>query len=499
MIRVATISIDATVDGIKLGVQGATITLGVNEIPSIELMCAPSENGPDAPLKPKVYRPRIKDFSDLYDKLIKKTYGLNSKGDIEITVKYHDGDEDKIKLKEWILVGVGMSNLSSTNAPYLSVIMQHPICYLTKVGSIYETPRADESKDLNDWVTGSEDFIDVVNNTYEFYKNGLDYLPSPNDYPQKFRNMLGTGVFQINKYLTSALPRIFLAILEAESLTDRLAQEIARYVIPENDGSSTWDMLHQMCGMLMMSIVQDDEDNYTKERLVIEPTQPWKAPVYQFADEECLWTELPGVDPFRIIGVMAGKPGPDADPIDQGCIKSPEIKPEKDPTGSVMYTPIDSVEPQSDGRILMVPVHPILRGAMFRDAAYGSDDISATKTDGVQVIEKDYNGVLEKYCKAVYDVTAASMVQARMQMPLMFHTQYGFGKSLILPGNRCEFVSDRKTIYEGYINKVVHTMSIGGGCSTTLSMSHISPEGGFYIRDKIAIPDGTKNAAYEPD
>ena len=53
-----------------------------------------------------------------------------------------------------------------------------------------------------------------------------------------------------------------------------------------------------------------------------------------------------------------------------------------------------------------------------------------------------------------------------------------------------------KDIYYGYIQQVVHHLSTSGGCSTSISMSHVRPEASFYVGGKVAIPIGKKNAAY---
>jgi len=493
MTKVATLSVEAIVDGINLGVQGATITLGINAIPTIELMCAPSKDGPSEPLKPKVFRPTIKDFSDIYDSLAKRSYGLGVKGDVDISVNYHTGESDSVKLERWILSGVGLSSVSATAAPHLSVVLQHPICNLTKTGSVYETAKADEFIDLNEFVAGSETFMDVVNHTYSFYRDYVEYLPSANKFPEMFTKNLGVGICNPFNYLVDGMDCLFLSKGKSEDMSDRIAQAMARYVIPTSGGSSTWDMFVRMSGPLMYSIVQEEGTDYTGDMLLIEPTQPWKSPSIDINEEECFWTELPGVDPFRIIGVMASKLGPGTGPISQGQVKNGTVAPKDEPTGEVMYAPVDDLS-EFDGRIIMTSAPPVLVSAFGRDAAYG-EEITAGNTKGAAIIEDGYNDILEKYCKALYDISAGSMVQARLQMPLSFRTRTG-GK-MVLPGNRCRFRSEGKTIYGGYINKVVHTMWTSGECSTTVSMSHVSPPGGFFINRKLAIPEGTKNEAYE--
>ena len=189
--RVITASVDASVSGQRLDVNGFTITLGVNAIPSIELQCAPSKAGNKTPLKPNVKRPRISDFSDLYRDLAVKAEGLNQTGQVYINIKDDLGHTDSINLKGWILAGAGLSSVSASAAPYLSVILQHPICKLTKVGSIYEIPKSMIHDEMNKATKDAGDFLEVVEAAYTCVRENVEFWPSPNDYPKKFREQLG--------------------------------------------------------------------------------------------------------------------------------------------------------------------------------------------------------------------------------------------------------------------------------------------------------------------
>ena len=131
--------------------------------------------------------------------------------------------------------------------------------------------------------------------------------------------------------------------------------------------------------------------------------------------------------------------------------------------------------------------------ALRRDAAYGRS-ISLGNVYLQKVAADNYNKVVGKYCKAVYETTAASMVNAKAQMAMWFTDMDG---NRILPGNTCRFISEGKDIYYGYARSVVHSMSTQGGCSTTVSMSYVRPEESFKIGGKVAIAAGSKNAAYE--
>lgn len=493
--RVISAYVTASVAGYDLSVQGFNLSLAVNSIPSIELQCAPSKGDGYTPLKPNVKRPRVSDFSDLYRILSDKAESLNETGQVYISVMDDLGDYDEISLKGWILSGVGLSSVSASGAPYLSVVLQHPICKLTKVGSIYETPKSSVDKEINKATVGASNFLEVVEAVYKCVREKITFWPPPkesNGYPTLFRKQLGIGEFDPNKYLVfKGENGIFLGGSSGDKKS-RFAQAIGRLVLPVAGGSSTWDMLVGATGQLLLSITQDETNNYTTDRLVIEPVQPWKKASINLYDENCFWTELPGMDPFRITGVMCRKLGPYNCNASLGLIRNGNPN-QKDPVAEMMYIPNGVDLTSASGRIMKTSAPAVLDIAFRRDAAYGKA-ISLAKIQLQKAAADNYNQVVRKYCKAVYETTAASMVNAKAQMAMWFTDM---DRNLILPGNTCRFISEGKDIYFGYARSVVHSMSTQGGCSTTVSMSYVRPTENFMIGGKIAIEAGSKNAAYE--
>ncbi len=494
--KVVNISVEAQVLSYALGAQEATLSLSVNGIPTIELSCAPSEpNLAYKPLVPNVVLPHLSQFADMYRELSIAAEGLDETGYIEIKVS--GDDNDSIVLRDWVLSGVGLSNASAVAAPHLNVIFQHPICRLTKVGSIYETPRSDESTAMNEAVGngGATNLLQIMKTAYRCARSTVEYWPCPPGFevPVQFRQQLGVGEFDPERYLVwknSGGNGIFLAGSDS-GLQTRIAQAIARMVFPNSTGSSTWDMISGASGSLLVSVTQDESNNFLKDKLVLEPTQPWKNASITIPEDRCAMTELPGMNPFRIVGVMARKLGPYADPINLGFLKNGNDN-EKPPVAEVVYVPSGVEVSAADGRIIKTSAPAVLDSAFRRDAPYGQSisqgliDMEAARADG-------YNKVIGKYCKAVYEITTASMVQARCQLALSFH----LGGRLVLPGNTCKLVSEGKTIYYGYINDVIHHVSTQGGNSTTIKMSYVRPEEAFKIKGQVAIKAGSPNAAYE--
>lgn len=495
--NVVKISISANVAGRKLDVQGATISLGVNAIPTIELECAPWSGSGASELKPKVAKPTLSDFSDLYKDLAKDAEGLSKTGgvDIEVRATGYKPDRDKISLNGWIMSGVGMSNISANAAPHLVVILQHPICKLTKVGSVYETLKTDMSISLNAATGSCGNLIEIADAVYSLVaKSDSSFWPSPNRFPPMFRHALGQEEYKPSKYLSwSGGNGIFLAVGESGGqIKRRLAQATARLVLPPSNGSSAWDMIIGASGQVLTSVTQDERHNFTTDKLVLEPTTPWKECSIDLDEEDCFWTEAPGVNPLKVSGVMADKFGPYCPCASLGLVRNGNPNKES-PVEECMYSPISNPE-ISDGRIMKTSCPMVLQSAFRLDAVSGDPVVTLGAADANKALKECYNDLIERYCKAVFQITACSMSTAKAQMALWFRGSNG---KLILPGQTCRLTTaGLGYVYHGYIRNVVHTLSTGGGCSTTVAMSYVRSTPDFKIGGQSAISAGDKNAAY---
>lgn len=491
--HVTTISVNATVAGKRLAVEGATLSLGVNDIPTIELHCAPSDASAAKPLSPVVVKPKLSDFSELYNDLAKKAEGMEETGNVSIVVHDHGGAEDgsdrvqDISLNGWVLTGAGLSSVSATAAPYLSVVLQHPICNLMKFGSIYETAKTSENDKLDEATAGADTFLKIVDAVYDCVNDTIEYWPvdSGKGLAEQFRAGLKSN--KPSEYLSESATSLFLA---NGDLKKKIAQAIGRMVIPNDGGSSTWDMIVSTSGQLLQSVVQDESNNFTTGTLLLEPTQPWKIASITLDEKDCYQTEVPGMNPYRIAGVMARKRGPFNDLLSLGLIRNGNAC-EKGTNTDVLYSPVENPS-ASDGRIMKIAAPAILDSAFRRDAQHGATialgtfDTSKESVDG-------YNEVVEKYAKAVYEISVRSMVRATATMAIWFKDG---SERLILPGQTCKFVSGGKPVYYGYIQRVVHNVSISGVNSTTVAMSHVRPTPGLEGSGGTLVEAGAPNAAY---
>ena len=491
--RVVTIEFSAVVAGIKMDVHAATIHLGVNAVPSIELMVAPTFSKTPSPLKPAVVKPVISDFSDLYTDLADKAEGLMQTGDVDIIVHTNDingKSEERLSIKGWVLSEVGLSNVIATSAPHLAVVLQHPMCYLTKVGSIYEIPKSDKERNIAEAASGSNSLLSIVDKVYDTVRNGSTlFFTPPDDMPTVFRQSLGVGIYDPQRYLVEKPEKLFLASELGEG-SSRMASAIARMVLPDSSGTSTWDMIKNVAGSLLLSVTQDQSDNFTGDRLVLEPTKPWKPWSITLRDEDCFGTDIPGMDPFKLVGVMARKPN-GIGMITEGMRDNGN----PDRTNSlfhVLYIPEGLNPRNADGRIMNTSAPAPLVQAFREDAPYGSH-ISGCDVEFLETYMTGMNTALRKYCQAVYEITVGSMMTSNAQMALGFRDVDG---NLILPGNTCRFMSQESAIYYGYIRNVVHYMSTEGRCSTTVNMSYVRPEEQFKVQNVPVINSGGVNVAY---
>jgi len=493
--RVVTVEFDATIGDKKVDVCGANIVLGINDIPRIELLIPPTQSHNSTPLKPNVSKPNIAEFSKLYQDLSDQAERQSEKGNVNITIKTNSTksgeSKEEIKLKGWVLSGVGLSSISATSAPHLSVILHHPAFFLTKVGSIYLTPKSTSANVLSGSVVNKRSFLEIVDTIYKTYKNKMLFYSAPDKMPEVYMNELGTEPYNPIKYFRDDTKnRLFLGKALGETASPRIASAIGLMACPMGDGSSTWDMILKSTGTLLLSVIQDQKNNFSTGDmgLVIEPSMPWKTKdIISISEDRCMWTEVPGIDMFKIAGVMARKLRIFGDKVSNWRCPLNSNPPDESGVCDVLYSP---VEPKhADGRIMKTSAPSVLYQAFMGDGITGKM-LTTGFADTTEPWLKGFDNALGVFCRAVYENTYGSMNTAKAQLALSTKDD---GGQLILPGNTCKFVSQGVDIYYGYIKNVVHSMAVKGGCSTTINMSNVRPK--LDIKEKI--PNGNENAAYD--
>lgn len=491
------VELSATVGGRRLGVESATVKLGVNSIPTVELTCAPTQPASMQALEPNVLRPRLSEYASLYRSLAAEAEGLSTQGEVSIrlmetSTDSSGSDTDSISLK-WILAGVGMSSAGATAAPRLSVVLMHPICRLTKLGSIYETPKGNIALNFANTMEQDQakDPLDALSKAYAWAAEADgQFLPPPpgGEIASEFRTSLGDAQFKPTTYLDWKGKGNFLTT----ELGTSIMKAIGMTAFATNGGTSIWDVLVSSSGSILASITQDQSRNYTTDKLVMEPTNPWKSVEFSIDESRCSETDLPGMDPFRLIGVMTRKLGPYASVVSAGVYKAGNASQTPQPTAEHVYVPpIDGVS-SSSGRIMKVSPPAILESA-YRLSPFAGQTISAGGSDADKVMANAYDSAIKPYCQAVYEISAGSMCQGNVRMPVTLRV----GGKLLVPGNTCKFVSGGADLYYGYVSGVVHHLSTEGGNSTIVSMTHVRPQAAWMVGGQAAIAAGAESAAYK--
>lgn len=497
-VHVVTVEVEARVGDIDLPVEEVVVTNAVNAIPQVELRCSPTESDGRGI---NVKQPVVLEYMDLYEKLADAAPGLNTEGEVSITATDHlDDSKDSITLEGWVLSGVGMSSVSTSGAPCLSVILQHPICRLTKTGGVYELPKTAYKFILATNGGLSDKYTEIVDKVYDTVAKA-DHWPTfsgkDNDMAAAFRKALAEQSSKPTTYLADETS-VFLGPYLSDDMKKRMRLAEAIFSLPRVGECSTWDKLMEASGRLLVSIVQDEDNNYTQSRLLLAPTSPWKDPTVSIDDTMCEAYELPGMDPFRICGVMVDKLDA-ALRLEMGLRK--DYAAYLSGNGSaVLYAPKGVTPSVSDGRIVNAGFPQLLLEAASVDSASGSGKLSETYSSGSKVYETAFNEQLLPYCRACYEMSCRSMVRTSVTSKLSFRDSEG---RLILPGNSCTLKSNGDVLYYGYIQQVVHTMSTKGSCRTITSMSHVRRGPDYMIGPKdgktVAIKGGSKSPIYNKE
>ena len=500
--HVITFQVDAYVAGTTLPVQDAVLTIAVNAIPQIELICAPTESKGKGV---NVMKPVVDDFVSLYDKLSNAAQGLDAEGFVEIIVFEDMKVVDRIRLSDWVLAGVGMSGVSTSNAPTLSVIMQHRICKLTKAGGIYEEPRDPMYDTIKAACKGKDKYTEISAAVYDAVAKG-DYFETVSKevagIAKKFRTALGEKQNQLPEYLEDQTS-VFLGPYLNDGFKDIMRQAEGYLAKPRFGSMSSWDCLLEVSGIMVTSVIQDENNNFTTDKLILAPTAPWKKSTITIDDDICESFELPGMDPFKMAGVLVDKFGLQGLHVNEGTFKGPgKINESQKGSTCVMYSPANKVE-DAEGRVVKVGIPQLLTMAANADGAFGSAVISeGTTKGGEEAYAKDLEEALVAYCKGCYRAACRGMVRSGIVCRLGFRDKAG---KLIVPGQGCAMKSNGNVIYYGYIQQVVHVLSTKGGNSTSITLSHVRKDESYKIGASggsggyDAIPANARNSIYEKD
>lgn len=444
----------AEVDGQTLDVIEAKISLAINSIPTIILLCSPRTGGGSGV---NVMKSTPKELAVAYEKL--DPTGLEQEGNVSIEAipaKQNNQAESpfSLTLKGWKLSGAGLSACSPNGIPLLSVCLQHPICELTTCGPIYGLPNCDIGTELDKETSKASGIIGVLQAVYSFCRNKALYQEITGNGAsilEAYRDKLGDGSI-LGKYLKEEIGGSFLGMNPYS-----MSKAIGRFAIPRENSGSIFDCLLDLCGMLMINITQNSKCNFMNTQLIIEPIDPWKEASQTISTETTYEIEFPGVDPCPLAAVTARLYSENVQVISLGMV------------GTSVQTVQDSVHAYADqkksnpnGKVLCISAPWLLTCASTRTSQNG-ESIQTLQTELLDDVKSNFNNPMKKYCKAVYGTSYRALTKARVSTEL--------NKNLF-PGEVCRVEAGG---FIGRIYQVDHIISMRPGVKseTVVYLSHV--------------------------
>ena len=498
-------TVTASVEGIPgadLSVQALDLDLAVNAIPSVTLEILPVESKGGMGSKfTSVSTAKIQEVTDLYSRLSDMASTLQTKATIKAEVKLDCTDHpQKLELKDWILVDVGLSSVTPRAAPVLNVTFQHPIVMLARTGFIYESLESDPDEELK--MVEGDDVIEVMDDVYskgagdafEYYEiapaseEGLD-----DQYKKKitqFRRKLAEE--KPGKYIKSNVSGFFLQEVN-DSLTDAMRFVTASMLMPMAfDGMSTWRrLIGTVCSDMQMMIVP----TYDKDKLELEPHNPWQTASYMITSQFMTSVDMPPMDRYPLIGVaMDKRVFNGGGNVHGGAARS------SNGTRSItqaFYVPEPALDGDMVGDIMPFSDSPYILSILDADIGanqnYHGGGAQQNPQDMTNGVEPEDHAEMTLACaKGVFQSSyRAGCVAALTTIP-MFTDYYG---KAVYPG-RVVNVQDEEsgvTLFYGMITTMKVRLSANGGGSTYYGISHARPYSGSQL-----IPEGTENPCYPP-
>lgn len=498
-------TVTASVEGIPgadLSVQTLDLNLGINAIPSITLGILPVESKRGTgPKFTSVSTAKIQEVTELYSRLSDMASTLKTKATIKAEVKLDcTKHPQKLELKDWILVDVGLSSVTPSTAPVLTVTFQHPIVMLARTGFIYESLESEPDEELK--MVKGNNVIEVMDDVYskvagETFKyreiasaaeEGLD-----DQYKKKitqFRSKLAEE--KPGKYIKSNVNGLFLQKVN-DSLTSAMRFVTASLLMPMAfDRMSTWRRLKDIVfdEMQMMLV-----PTYDKEKLELEPHNPWQTDSYMITSPCMLSVDMPPMDRFPLIGVaMDKRVFNGGGNVHGGAARS------SNGTRSItqaFHVPDPALDSDMVGDILPCGDSPYILSIL--DADIGSDQNSHGRqakqnpqdmTNGVK--PEDHAKMTLACAKGIFQSSYRAGCTAALTTIPMFTDYYG---KTIYPG-RVVNVQDEEsgvTLFYGLITTMQVHLSANGGGAVYYGIAYSRPYSGSPL-----IPEGTENPCYPP-
>ena len=502
--------------GRELHVNSFELVVAVNTIPAIVLNVLPIDP-PAAGSGQKITAsaPDIKELTKLYSELLADAVKLNKTADIQISIEHTPDTEgageslveefdQRVYLDKWIMTDVGLSSLSATDAPILTVTFCHPVVMLDRTGAIYENVNNSQKKPQIFYDTRGSEVIPYMDNLYDKYSSnttfalyeiGNEHNGGPkNPYRSKVTKIRNDiSKYKPGKYIEGKCGSFFLKKI-VPGLEGKIRIATGDLVAPKAFCKSTWNrIISSVCPYFLTHVIP----TYDQEKLLLEPCSPWQASKHNINTRVITSLDVVSVDPNPIIGTALGKAvtGPH---VTDGCCRGTVDDTDEDMTHH-FYFPDKALNDESFGEIgESDAIEDIINTDLAANATAKHDSSKGEniESSGNSVSEEDRLKMNDAYLKAMFLINYRKGCKSNISTIPLFKDRVG---EMIYPG-RVITVRDSSSdsgfapLYHGYITRIITRGSIDGGGATLFEISHVRPaseDSGLYVEE------GTMNPCYQ--
>lgn len=472
--HVDTVTVEVTGLGIDVYPCSFELHLAVNAIPSISIEIIPIRNK-----EPKASKLIYDEIADLYRELQSKAKARETKATVAIlrdTSGFVMGCDSTIKLNQWVLTDVAISQITPVSAPHLIITLSHPAEVLDRTGYIYEfiDDAVKLSKKLAQ-VSGSS-LIPLMDSVYNLVKSQLKYKKLPSiqyDGPDsemkpdiiKFRTQ-GLSLGLPSKYLTDTSGKLFLQS-KLGSLLDKLKASIAGHVIPTPFCAST---LNRLTAQILPSVALVIAPTYDLPKLEVRTYAPWKKPSLTLESKRIVSISMPSSDMYPLLGTGMCVASHDIEVVTGDNSRSSK---DERAMNSLFYVPPKAkqlIGKATGGFIQDIGDSSIITGMRSIDLGEKKKpkDLQDTENEveSAKLLEARKTYLKETF-NELYMRQSTASVTATLSSDDYYH-------ETLYPGSVISIYDEEanKELMYGYLTEMLISGSTGGNCSTTIQMTH---------------------------
>ena len=503
-------SVSFSVEGTEYDVSAIDMTLLTNSFPIIKVSIAPeSARTAAASGGPKIHKLSLESLNKALKDLIEKA-AENKKAKLELSVigqnavTKEEEEEQKLSINDWLLIGAGLGNVTTTNTFSIECTIVHPIYELALYGGFFSNivkrlELVNVSKGASNPLDAGKIVCQEILDKWE--EQDTSILDNGATIPPAHKNAI--GILGDVKSVFEKVPSMFDDRLEWDSkIGGGSGLPCQEYLGPIEDGlkyaicntwlsallhgGSVWDAfmdITSVCGCWMIP-------DYTKKdnKLPVTPAFPWMQPEIAIKEEDGYVVSFPGADPtpiYGVAGVVESAGG-------FGSLLSTWINNNSEKTGK--DGGMLAFVPESDGKVTGsfagVTFPGWLAEALYVEAVLADSGFTAygekpeepdTPPSGKNTYVGCVNDAKMAWLSYMYSIFFKRKLEATVGCPLMFTS----GGKTILPGYSAKYVSGDKTLFEGTLVSVAHHIDMESGSGTTaLHFGWCRPDGGYPITNK---------------